>query len=258
MAIKLVKTIKLIPACLAILLFSLFFHSYSVLAQDQMAIAPADQETTNHLFPKDVAGLPIHSFLHSKAYKHVLEKNIIAYEKKFGPCASPRFAGRVDVARSKIPKSFPEAGLIPQWIEIIKIEGCDKPFNRFVLVGVINDVPTFHPMLSGNALSLLDMVVEKDVLATLMESEHKHASISGCQKADMIRIHDAQLLSHKQEGETLYWNEVWHISNCKDFKKLTIRFETNPRTGTQFSIHQPEVVNKSVKMQLPTKTNVSE
>lgn len=221
-------------------LLSLFWLSSSLsFAQDQMAVAPADQETVK-LFPKEVAGFPIENFLQTKSYLKVLQNSVIDFEKRVGACETPVFSGRIDIALPQIARAFPEVGVVPQWLEIIEVAGCEQPFQRYVLVGIVDDAPKFYPLFTGNALSALDMVVENDVLKTLLASEKKHAVAAGCDVQDAIRVHTTTLLSHKQNDDTLAWTEAWHIANCKGQKTLTIEFETNPEMGTRFAIHQPE------------------
>lgn len=231
---------------IASLLLPSFYSMNHAKAQDQMAVAPPDQYVDD-LFPAEISGIPIQNFLQSNSYLKVLEQAVMAHETTLGACRTPTFKGRVNFAAPHIPRAFPDAGVVPQWLEIVEIEGCEEPFERFVLVGVVDNAPAFHPLLAGNALSLLDMVVEKDVLTTLLASEREHSLASGCLETDNIRIHDTKLLSHKQEEDTLYWNEAWRISDCKAQKTLTIEFKTNPSTGTHFTIHQPQKPKTAIK-----------
>ena len=144
-------------------------------------------------------------------------------------------------------RSIPDFGFVPQWIEIVKIGGCEHNHELNILIALIDGAPRFFPLLPGNGLSLLDFTVSQDVMTTLINFEKSHALTVGCKKNDPIRIHQIRLQTYKKERDDIIWNEVWDISNCKAHKSLTVYFTANPVSGTHFTIHQPDPIKPVAK-----------
>ena len=227
--------------CLLVFSFLLFTTSFPLYAFSQKTdYAQIDRHGAHNLLPQNVSGLPIDVFLHSNSFQLVLKKEIIKHEHQFGICDTPEYNGRTQVSRPVIPWEIPEFGVVPQWIETIELTGCKQKYSRKALIAIIHGAPRIYPILPGNALSLIDFNLRKDLMKTLLSSEREHAIAQGCTKKSKIRIHNTSLLSFKQQAEETSWEESWHISNCQNQKILKVTFTTHPATGTYFEIHQPE------------------
>lgn len=189
--------------------------------------------------PANFKDMPFLSYLGSADYLTALREHALTYERKYGPCTTPGFAGRLNVGRVSFPTPFPGHGMPPQWLEVVKITGCDTPFPRNILVMIVAGELRYFPLLLGKSISRTDAVLQRDVVRSVIISERATAQRSGCSKSGAVRLLSAVLLSQKKTGEGAIWEEGWTIRTCRGRKLLKIHFRAAPDGGTDFIIQRP-------------------
>ncbi|GBF25740.1 hypothetical protein MnTg02_00773 [bacterium MnTg02] len=188
--------------------------------------------------PERFKGMPFQTFLASGDYMTALREHALNYERKYGPCATPEFAGRLNVGRASFATTISDHGVPPQWLEVVKITGCDDPFPRNILVMIVEGELRYFPLLLGKSISRTDAILQRDVVRSVILSERAVAQRSGCSKSDKVRLLSAVLLHQKKSGASTIWEEGWALQNCHGRKLLKIHFKTSPEGGTDFVIEQ--------------------
>lgn len=202
---------------------------FAVVAARGQAAKPAPGDP-----PSDIGGIPFAKFVNSQFYFIELAKEVLAYEAGTGPCSGSDNVIRKQIGRPQIAMEIPELGSPPQWMEIVEVTGCERPHDRAVLVLYVNRKLIYLPLVGGSGLSRFDVILQRDVIRTLMSTEQVHALKAGCKPADHIGIVSTKALTRQAEG--VYWEEVWKVVNCKGEKELTVGFTPSTGGGTDFTI----------------------
>ena len=188
--------------------------------------------------PKEVNGQPFRKYVNSHAYFDEMAKETMQYEALLGRCGTPEKVDRLSAGRPQIPTKLPQLGTPPQWMEVLKISGCDEPVTRAVLVLYVNRTPLFLPLVTGNGLSRYDVVLQRDVIKALIPVERALGVRAGCPKDAAVRILDTKTLSKKEIEDGLTWEEEWQIATCKGQKRVRISYTSQQGSGTRFQIRQ--------------------
>lgn len=123
-------------------------------------------------------------------------------------------------------------------MEILKVSGCDKPVERAVLVLYANKKLVILPLINGKALSRLDVILQRDVITTLVTTERILATRLGCRPDAPVRILDTRTLSNTVTEGGLAWEEEWRLANCKGEKRVKVSYRSRMGGGTDFTIEQ--------------------
>ena len=123
-------------------------------------------------------------------------------------------------------------------MEVLKITGCEAPVERAVLVVYINRKTVFLPLVAGNALSRFDVILQRDVIKTLIPVERVLGMRAGCGKDEEVRILDTKTLSKRETESGLAWEEEWKLANCKGSKLVRVSYTSGEDGGTSFQIKQ--------------------
>ena len=188
--------------------------------------------------PEEIDGKLFREYANSHEYFDRLAQATMRYEMKIGPCATPKEVVRIRAGRPQIPSRIPKLGIPPQWMEVLKVSGCEKPVIRPVLVVYANKKLIIAPLISGEGLSRFDVILQRDVIATLMTTEHVLAKRAGCSGDAAVRILNTRMLSKKTVEAGLVWEEEWQLANCKGEKRVKIGYEYHDNRGTDFTISQ--------------------
>jgi len=188
--------------------------------------------------PKEINGVPFRKYANSHAYFDELAKEAMQYEAQLGSCAKPEKVERLNAGRPQILTKFPRLGTPPQWMEVLRITGCEEPVERAVLVFYINGKTVFLPLVSGNALSRFDVVLQRDVIKTLIPVERVLGIRAGCARDAVVRILDTKTVSKKEIEGGLAWEEEWELANCNGGKRVRVSFSSGKDDGTSFQINQ--------------------
>lgn len=188
--------------------------------------------------PKEIDGVPFRKYVNSHAYFDEMAKDTMVYEARIGACAKPEKVERLNVGRPQVLTKFPRLGTPPQWMEVLKVTGCDEPVERAVLVVYVNEKTVFLPLVAGNALSRFDVILQKDVINTLIPVERALGVRAGCARDDSVRILDTKTVSTKETEAGLAWEEEWQLATCKGTKRVRISYSWGEGRGTNFQIRQ--------------------
>ncbi len=189
--------------------------------------------------PADIGSIPFNKFVNSQFYFNELAREVLAYEAGVGPCAGSDNVTRIRIGRPQIAMEFPKLGFPPQWMEIVAVTGCESPHNRAVLVLYVDRKLIYLPLVGGSGLSRFDVILQQDVIRTVISAERVHARRAGCKPADHIGIVSTRALTRQEQAEGVHWEEIWTVINCKGEKQLTIGFTSSSGGGTDFTIRQP-------------------
>jgi len=189
--------------------------------------------------PATIGGKPYRDYLNSHDYFDLLAKEVMDYEIGFGPCRAPRNVTRVQLGRPQIPMPVGKLGILPQWLEVLKISGCGTTHMRNVLVVYHNGKVVPLPLLPGTGLSRFDIILQRDVLLAVVRSERAFAAGEGCENDLRIALLATDVISREDRADGFHWSEGWTIRNCNEEKRLTISFSPRPDGGIDFDIRQP-------------------
>lgn len=185
--------------------------------------------------PTVINGKLFGQFVRSKAYLKNLSSYVLQYETRYGPCAKPTFEGRARLVPPEKPVRLSKYGTPPQWYEVLKIGGCEKPFERVVFTTIINKKMTYAALLLGE--SRTDPQLQWDTLQTLIPVAKAASLKHGCAEDAGIR-----LLWARVDGEAAKnapWREVWTVADCKGKYDYQVTFTPAKTGGTTFAIRKP-------------------
>ena len=187
--------------------------------------------------PTVVNGKLFGQFVRSKAYLKNLSSYVMQYETRYGPCAKPTFEGRARLVSPEKPVRLAKYGTPPQWYEVLKIGGCEKPFERTVFTAIINKKMTYAALLLGD--SRTDPQLQWDTLQTLIPVAKAASVKHGCAEDAGIR-----LLWARVDGEAAPrnapWREMWTVADCKGKYDYQLTFTPARTGGTSFAIRKPD------------------
>ncbi len=215
-----------------------FLTSLFLLAASAIAVVATAQDRHPGDPPDEISGEPFREFVNGHVYFDELAREAMQYEAQVGACATPEKVERLNAGRPQILTKLPRLGTPPQWMEILKVSGCEKPIERAVLVLYIERKLVFLPLVAGNALSRFDVLLQRDVIKTLIRVERALAVRAGCNGKDSIRIVDTKTLSKQSIEGGLAWEEQWHLANCKGAKSVLVSYSSAKTGGTTFQIKQ--------------------
>lgn len=188
--------------------------------------------------PKEINGQPFRKYVNSHAYFDEMAKEAMQYEALLGSCGTPEKVDRLNAGRPQILTKLPQLGTPPQWMEVLRISGCEEPVKRAVLVLYVNRMPLFLPLVSGNGLSRYDVILQRDVIKALIPVERALGVRAGCPKDAAVRILNTKTLSKKEIEGGLTWEEEWQLSTCKGEKRVRVSYTSQEGSGTRFQIRQ--------------------
>lgn len=186
-------------------------------------------------FEPSVKNLPLSSLVKTRQYVEDLRRYLIGYETWIGPCPSADPGKRVRTLLLNQTVPLPDAELFdaPQWIEVIRIEGCDRPYERPVYVGVSKGKTVFYARLLGGTRTT--PVLQHKAMTALIAAEKIAAIRSGCQQTQPVRVLTTAFVSETKVEYGTAWNESWTIANCRGLKQIPMRFTPDHTGGISFA-----------------------
>ena len=186
-------------------------------------------------FEPSVNDLPLSSFVKTRQYVEDLRRYLIGYETWIGPCPSADPGVRVKTLLLNRTVPLPDAELFDtaQWIEVIRIKGCAKTYDRPVYVGVSGGKTVFYARLLGGTRT--PPVLQHKAMTALIKAEKDAAIRSGCQQTQPVRVLTTAFVSESKVEYGTAWNERWTIANCRGLKEIPIRFTPDHTGGMSFA-----------------------
>lgn len=173
---------------------------------------------------------PLSKIVKSKQYLDALTTYLTGYETWVGPCPASRISRPLKtlVLQRTIPFPGVATPLEPQWITIVRISGCARPYERAVYATVQNGKFVFYAQLIGTTRT--EPNLQDQTLKAVVESEKQIAIASGCPITQPVRILTATYVSEASSEYGKSWRETWTIINCNGAKQVPITF-TPDHTG---------------------------
>lgn len=184
--------------------------------------------------PQSVNGVPLADYLGSPEYWSQLKQFTVKFEKALGPCPNAELNRRFKAVPSKQAYKVPGVGTPPQWIELLKIEGCKTPFQRNIVVFLIEGKPRFMPVLHGT--SKADPFLQVDVMKLLLPAARAQASKSNCAHANNVRILGTKLTREQLTNRGMSWSETWRVADCHGTHDYQVKFVPSAQGGTTFHL----------------------
>lgn len=173
---------------------------------------------------------PLSTIVKSRQYLDDLTTYLTGYETWVGPCPAPRISQPLKtlVLQRTIPFPGVATPLEPQWITVVRISGCARPYERAVYATVQNGKHVFYAQLMGTTRT--EPNLQDQTLKAVVESEKRIAISSGCPITQPVRVLTASYVSEASTEYGKSWRESWTIINCKGAKQVPITF-TPDHTG---------------------------
>jgi hypothetical protein len=138
--------------------------------------------------PDKIGGMPFPKFVNSQFYFDELAREVLTYEASVGPCEQPEDVTREQLGRPQIAAEFPNLGFPPQWMEVVSVKGCNMSHERAVLVLYINQKLIYLPLIAGQGLSRFDVILQRDIIRSVISLEKALATRQGCGQSDHVGI----------------------------------------------------------------------
>ena len=118
--------------------------------------------------------------------------------------------------------------LEPQWVDIVEVSGCAKPYERPVYATLRDGKTVFFAQLLGSTRAqpyLQDRTVKR-----LVKEQKQAAIASGCEQTHPVRVITTAYVSERGTEYGNAWKETWTIANCRGLKQVPVQF-TPDHTG---------------------------
>ena len=167
---------------------------------------------------------PLSTIVKSKQYLDRLRTYLTGYETWIGPCPAPRVAAphRTLVLQKTIPFPGVDVPQEPQWITMVRISGCARPYERAVYATISDGKPVFYAQLLGSTKA--EPNLQDRAVKALIEVEKGAAVASGCPSTQPVRVLTTRFVSEASNEYGKAWQEEWTVANCKGLKRVALRF----------------------------------
>lgn len=193
---------------------------------------PAQRQDTDPIAPDylpstkvpAVNGQALQKILNSEDYLERLVRYLIGYETWIGICTDAEPEQRLRTMMITEPVRLPGIDGIstPQWLEVIRLKGCNRSYERMIYAAYHNGKPVFHAQLPGSTRTAPQL--QHETLTALRARETERAHQAGCERADSARILAAELDTGWTGDTDREWREVWVVHSCKGVKKVPVTF----------------------------------
>ena len=181
-----------------------------------------------------VDGKSLQTVLNSKSYIDELVRYLIGYETWIYICTDAEPQERVRTLVITEPVALPGVDGVPspQWLEVIRIRGCERNYERMVYAAYKDGKPVFHAQIAGN--SKTPPRLQQEAVTALRELESKIAHAAGCDRADRARVLSAELDENWAQASKDRWREVWTVHSCKGTKEVAVVFQSTEDGSVKF------------------------
>ncbi len=174
--------------------------------------------------------------LNSPGYVKKLQFILSRYEASVSGCKAPKVAGRISAKLLRKPVAMPGVGMPKtlQWIDIVRVEGCGKPFSRKVIATVHKGQAVFFPYLSGSTKTSPRMQFE--AMRQVLARERTRSTKAGCKKNSPLTLSTTKFVAEAKVSTGTMWRESWTVQNCKGKRAVGILFAPDPKGKMTISI----------------------
>ena len=178
----------------------------------------------DHEFLK-VDGKPIQAVLNDKTYVNQLVRYLVGYETWIHICTDAEPEERLRTLIVSEPLRMPGIEGIPRplWLEVIRVRGCNRTYERLVYATYRDGKPVFHAKVAGSSRTKPD--VQHATVTALRRRETERAHAAGCERSDKARVIAAELDKSWPEMSETQWREIWVVYTCKGSRDVPVRFD---------------------------------
>lgn len=186
-----------------------------------------------------VNGKPLQQILNSKEYVESLVRYLVGYETWIYICTDAQPEERIRTLMVTEPVDLPEIDRVdaPQWLEVVKIRGCNKTYERMVFATYHQGKPVFHAQIAGN--SKTSPRLQHQAVTALRAAASTAAQAEGCDRADRARVLSAELDEAWPKASKSQWREVWVVHACKGTKDVPVVFTSDDSGKITFRFELP-------------------
>ncbi len=166
-------------------------------------------------------------YLNSEAYVNKLRFIVSRYEASVNGCKTPKVAGRITAKLLKRRVAMPGIGVptSTQWIDVVRVEGCGKPFRRKVVAAQHKGQAVMFPYLKGSTRTTPKL--QFDTMKLVLSAERKRSTKAGCKKKSLLAISTSKFVAEAKVEHGTMWRETWTVKSCKGNRKVGILFAPN-------------------------------
>lgn len=227
------------------LLAMLSWHPGSIAAPNTDAPEPEDKPgSITPDYPANdqsltVNGKPIQAVLNNKDYVDQLVRYLIGYETWIHLCTDAEPEERLRTLIVSDPLRMPGIEVVarPLWLEVIRVRGCNRTYERLVYATYHEGKPVFHAMVAGSSKTTPD--VQHRTVSALRERETVRAHAAGCERADKARVISAELDEDWPDASETQWREIWAVHTCKGSRDVPLWFQTGADGKVTFHFEAP-------------------
>ncbi len=164
------------------------------------------------------------TYLNSPSYVNKLRFVVARYEASVNGCKTPKVAGRTGAKLLKTRVAMPGIGVpkSAQWIDIVRVEGCGKPFRRKVIAAQHKGQAVMFPYLNGSTRTTPKLQFE--TMKLVLRTERKRSTKAGCKKKSLLAISNSKYVASAKVEHGTMWRESWTVKNCKGNRKVGVLF----------------------------------
>lgn len=199
--------------------------SYGKLTLVVLAAAPLLLSAPNvDAAPSTADERKLKKYLNSAAYVNKLRFIVSRYEASVNGCKTPKVAGRTSAKLLKARVAMPGIGVptSTQWVDIVRVEGCGKPFRRKVIAAHHNGQAVMFPYLKGSTRTTPKL--QFDTMKLVLSAERKRSTKAGCKKKSPLTISNSKFVAAAKVQNGTMWRESWTVKSCKGNRKVGILF----------------------------------
>lgn len=139
-------------------------------------------------------------------------------------CKAPKVSGRITAKVLRTPLAMPGIGLPKsmQWVDVVRIEGCGKPFGRKVIATVKDGQAVFFSYLHGSTKTTPKLQFE--TMRHLLTKERSRSTKAGCKKNSPLILNTTEFVAEAKVETGTMWREAWTITNCKGKRVVGVLF----------------------------------
>lgn len=184
-----------------------------------------------------VAGQRLSALVGSARYNSELRTYLTGYETWIGPCPDPTVESRIQtlVLQKTIPFPGVPTPQEPQWIDIVQIGGCARPYERPVYATVHEGKTVFYAHLLGSTRT--EPNLQHATVHELIAAEKAAAIASGCPQTQPVRVLTTAFVSQTETEYGKAWRETWTLANCRGAKQVTIDFRPDHTGGIKAKLN---------------------
>ena len=187
-----------------------------------------------------VDGKPLQAVLNDKDYLDQLVRYVIGYDTWIHNFSDAEPEERLRTLMISEPLHMPgiDGVSTPQWLEVIRVRGCNRTYKRLVYATYHNGKPVFHAQIAGSTKTA--PLVQHQTVTALRNHETLRAHAAGCDRAHKARVTAANLDEDWSASTATQWREIWTVQSCRGVTEMPVYFRVDESGGVTFRFQAPQ------------------